>query len=227
MSDLLFDLDFENMEYKKNNHSLVVADGLYEIGFNKTHNDFSDDLNRLVRYVSRIESLVRTSNRYKKYKEYLFNEIKLDRCTVLGNITKDDADIEMHHGPIYNLFDISFIVLNHKLTICDDNITTFSIAKEILDLHYKNYLQIVMLATSVHEQEHDNQGFISLNQAWGNQNILKFLEKYKYGLTIEHKDKFMKYLKLSKYNDSNYGDMFTIGENITRWADENNIELYY
>ena len=70
---------------------------------------------------------------------------------ITSNIT-EDANIEFHHYP-FTLYDIVDIVLCNYL-IKGKPITSFYIAEEVLDLHFKMKIGIVPLTTTNHELAH-------------------------------------------------------------------------
>lgn len=146
----------------------------YEIPFHKAEEYFSS-LESYTAFVKACEKLVRNDDRYRKYINYLKKEVKLDRCQVLKNMTDQDCDIEMHHGPIFTLFDYCAIILEYFL-LKKWKITTFRIADLVLREHQLNRIQIVMLSTTMHEEVHDKGIFINYKQAYGNLNA--FVDKY-------------------------------------------------
>ena len=66
-------------------------------------------------FIKSAESTFRASREYKAYKSYLMTDIGINRCQYLGNITSEDAEIELHHN-IIGLFDICIMITMHILT---------------------------------------------------------------------------------------------------------------
>ena len=220
MSELQFiKNDSNNISVKNRNGTPILSDNndLFKLSFYKTDSDFMD-AQYMGKYINKIEKLVRTNSRYNKYIHYLKTEIGLDCCSIMSNVNSTDASVEMHHGPIFTLFDIVFIVLNYNLRKGND-INTFKIADEVLSLHEKNMVQVVMLTSTAHQMVHDGEIFININQAWGD--IMKFLKKYKRGLLEEHKYKSMEYMKLSQKYDSNTKDILEINKKVSKWVNRN------
>ena len=124
--------------YDKNNITPILdaKTSFYNIPMYKDV-DYLSNYESYVNFVKGIERAVRQNDRYKKYISYLKKEVKLNRCQVLKNITDEDADIEMHHGPIFTLFDICAIVLEYFI-IKKWKISTFRVADVVLDEHQKN-----------------------------------------------------------------------------------------
>lgn len=207
---------------KKTNPSLHVEDSpMYELAFYKIREDFMD-FEYMVRYIKSIEKMVRTHRRYKEYIRYLREEVGLKCCVVLSDVDCDSASIEMHHGPILTLFDITFIILNHHINT-KGKVNTFRLAKEVLDQHFKNNIQVVMLSKTVHEQVHKGNVFINLQQAHGHFN--KFIRKYIKGLTEEHINIINHYIELSKEYDSTDNGLLEISEAVIKWEGDNGYEL--
>ena len=130
--------------YDKNKVTPIIdsRNSLYQIPFYKPTEYFSN-IESYTNFIKSVERLVRTNDRYSKYIDYLKKEIKLDHCQVLSGLNDQDCDIEMHHGPIFNLFDYCAIVLEYFL-MKQWKVTTFRIADTVLDEHQKNRVQIVM-----------------------------------------------------------------------------------
>jgi hypothetical protein len=165
----------------------------YKISMYKDE-DYLSNYESYVNFVKGIEKAVRNNDRYKKYISYLKKEVKLDRCQVLKNITDEDADIEMHHGPIFTLFDICAIVLEY-FVIKKWKISTFRVADVVLDEHQKNRVQVVMVSTTVHQEIHNGDIFINYHQAWGDLNA--FIEKYGIAMSDEYRDQLNRYIDRS------------------------------
>lgn len=187
--------------YDKTNITPIIdsKSSFYNIPYYKDTTYFSN-YESYVNFIKGCERLVRTNDRYNKYIRYLKKEVKLDRCQVLKNITDEDASIEMHHGPIFNLFDYCAIVLEYFL-LKKWKITTTRIADVVLDEHQKNRIQVVMVSSSIHEQIHAGNIFINQHQAYGN--LTEFIEKYADAISDEYRDQLNRYIDRSLLYDSN------------------------
>lgn len=171
----------------------------YRIPFFKDEEYFSN-YESYVSFIKGCEKQVRTNDRYKKYINYLKKEVKLDHCQVLRNISDEDADIEMHHGPIFTLFDICCIVLEYFI-LKKWKITTARIADAVLDEHQQNRIQVVMVSSTIHEEIHNREIFINYHQAYGD--IGRFIDKYKDAMSPEYRAQLNKYIERSLIYDSN------------------------
>lgn len=188
--------------YDKSNITPIVdaKASYYKIQMYKSEEYFNNNYEGYVNFIKGCEKAVRNNTRYKKYINYLKKEVKLDRCQVLKNVTDDDAKIEMHHGPIFTLFDVCAIVLEYFL-LKKWKISTLRIADAVLDEHQKNRVQVVMVSTTVHEQITNGDIFINYKQAWGDLNA--FIKKYKDAISQEYRDQINRYIDRSLMYDSN------------------------
>lgn len=199
-----------DIEYAENSEDRTVIPfvdskrALYTIPFYKDEGYFSN-LDSYQKFVKAVEKLVRSSDRYSKYKAYLRTEARMDHCQVLKDINSEDAEIEMHHGPIFTLFDYCSIILEYFLMM-DWKVTTFRIADEVLKEHENNNIQVVMLSATIHEQVHNRNIFISPDQAFGD--LHKFTKKYAAAIGPDLRDKFNRYFDRAMVSDStDYGTL--------------------
>ena len=162
--------------------------------------DYFANYENYVAFVKGIEYDVRHNDRYNKYISYLKHEVKLNRCQVLKNITDEDADIEMHHGPILNLFDICAIVLEYFI-LKKWKISTFKVADVVLTEHQMNRVQVVMVSSTIHQEIHNGDIFINYHQAFGDLNA--FIKKYKEAISDEYRMQINRYIDRSLMYDSN------------------------
>lgn len=201
-------LNLPNIIYFQNKGNAVLDSetSVYQIPFYKPEEYFSN-IDNYTTFVKGVEKLVRTDDRYNKYISHLKKEVKLNHCAVLKNVTDDDFGskngIEMHHGPILNLYDYCCIVLEYFLKK-KWKISTFRIADQVLSEHERNRVQVVMLSKSMHELVHDRAIFINYNQGYGN--LAEFIDKYHDVLTEDIIDKINRYIDRSMVTDStDYG----------------------
>lgn len=174
----------------------------YNIPFYKD-NDYFSSIDSYTNFIKGCERLVRQNDRYKKYINYLKKEVKLNRCQVFKNIDDEDASIEMHHGPVFTLYDYCAIIVEYFLAK-KWKITTMRIADQVLSEHQKNRIQVVMLSSTIHEEVHARNIFINMEQAYGN--LPEFLDKYGWVMPLEYKEKLNSYIDRSLlYDSSDFG----------------------
>jgi len=150
------------------------------------------------RFIKNTEKLIRTSKEYTDYIDKLRSNIgALNIDNILSNITTADVDLEFHHYP-FSLYDIVDTVATHKF-VNQEPFNTFSLAKEIMELHFKNMIGLVPLTITNHELAHGGNLFISSNQIFGN--YKKFIEDYKIGVSGEILERIQKMEELTS-NDT-------------------------
>lgn len=198
--------------YDKSNITPIVdaKTSFYKIPFFKDSEYFSN-YESYVNFVKGIEKMVRTNDKYRKYINYLKNEVKLNKCQVLKNVTDEDCEIEMHHGPIFTLFDICSIVLEYFIQK-KWKITTLRVADAVLDEHLKNRVQVVMVSTTVHQEIHNGDIFINYHQAYGDLNA--FIKKYRDAISDEYREQLNRYIDRSLLYDSNDFSVLELNKNL-------------
>ena len=170
----------------------------------------------LENYVGFIKACERTIRKHPDYGNFVdsIRELKMEHCQVLGNISRYDAVIEMHHGPMLTLFDYCSIVVDHLLNE-GHTINTFKIANIVLQEHYLEHVQVVMLSKTVHQLVDSGELFINLNQGIGNVN--EFLKKFNKGLE-RYKTKINEYIDLSKKFKSHDSNILELEETMISWS---------
>lgn len=191
----------------------------YYLPFDKSPLDLSDPRIR-DKFIKGVEKNVRTSRIYKRYIDYLKREKGLNHCAVFGNIESakkgGKTKVEMHHGPIFTLYDIASIVLEKHLSMPNPKINTFDIAEEVLDLHRRNLVQVVMLSQTVHKSMDNKEKapFITMDMTWGN--LMGFIEEYGQYFSPQHRSNLKKYIvNYQKNLETKKLNMFT--PNITKY----------
>lgn len=201
------------------NPTIDSDESYYEIPFYKDA-DYMFSLENEVAFIKAVERMVRTSKYYSRYIAHLKVDLGMNFCQVKGNISEDEDSsitdlIEMHHGPIFTLFDVVSIILNYML-VKGMKITTFSVANKVLEDHFKHRVQTVMLCETVHQLVHDNKIFLNYRQGFGD--LYSFLETYYEGLDDTQIYKINDYIeKCKKYDSNDFGNLDVI---VTRWKTE-------
>lgn len=204
-------------EYMSFNTPIIDSnDSMYQIPFEKDATYFNN-WESLASYVKACENLVRTNRRYKKYINYLKTEVKLDHCQVLTGLDDEDCDIEMHHGPIFTLYDICVIMIRYFL-YRGWAITTYDIADKVLAEHENNHIQVVMLSSTIHEDVHNRNIFINYRQAFGDLN--KFITKYGCVFGPDYREKFNRYVDRSLMEDSSDYGVLDFSDRLNRVIDK-------
>ena len=143
-------------------------------------------------FIKNAESCIRSSREYKAYKSYLYEVLGNQRCQILGNVTAEDADIELHHN-VLGLFDICVLIAMHTINTVG-KITTFDLVQLVLFEHFNNNVGVTFLSKTAHQlYTNDPDGFIPPDQVFGARWTLLF--KYNYGITYEIAYKVINYIK--------------------------------
>ena len=174
-------------------------------------------------FVKATETLIRKDPRYSNYihelKERGFNKDVMQ--SDIDNEKFPNTDIEMHHGPIFTLYDIVSIVTDHLLSL-GNKVTTFGVAKLVLCEHELHRIQVVMgLTKTNHELVHDGKMFIHIKQSIGD--VMGFIKDFKYGLRREHLYTLEEYLNMcKKYDatDNDYLELTKIIKKINKYKSE-------
>ena len=193
-------MEFANIKYIGDVSKFIEAedDPFAAISLNKDVDYFQDDAN-YTKFVKKCEQNVRSSKEYRIFISYIKNILGINFCMVSSSIYDTDATIEMHHGPIFTLYDITSVILNYFLKT-GKKINTLRITDAILQEHFELRVQVVMLATTNHEAAHNRDLFLNVKQGIGN--LTEFLNLYKDYLDDIHKYKIWNYLNLCKSNPS-------------------------
>ena len=201
------------IEFINDNNLTITSDmDIFDIQYRKDKYYFMN-IDNFVKFIKGCERNIRKHPDYDMFVSTI-RELHMDHCQVLGNIDRFDATIEMHHGPMLTLFDYCAIVVDSLISRNESNINTFKVAKIILDEHYKEHIQVVMLSKTVHQAVDSGELFINLNQGIGNVN--EFLKEYKDGLH-NYKDKINKYIDLSKKFKSHDSNIFDLEDKMISW----------
>lgn len=194
-------MDFSGIKYKGDISKYIEADdNQYDsISFFKDIDYFQDEV-LYSRFVKACETRVRTSKEYAAYIDYIKRILGINFCQVSSHIYGEDkVTIEMHHGPIFTLYDITAIMLNWFLKH-GSKINSFRLIDKVIDEHYARRVQVVMLAKTNHEAAHNRDLFLHVNQGIGD--ITEFIKIYSPCFDDDHKYKIWNYINLCKSNPS-------------------------
>lgn len=189
-------MDFEGLSFKDTGKNLSIKSDGNIFSEQYYYSDFFDEKGTK-KFIKNIESLVRSSREYKNYIEQLrTNFSHLNQDAVMGNISTLDTDLEFHHYP-FTLYDICEIVVM-KGAADQKYESSFSAAKKIMDLHYKNIIGLVPLTKTNHELAHDGKIFLSTKQIFGNWE--EFYNQYLKYISVENKNKIKDLKEKSEAN---------------------------
>lgn len=221
MNDIIMNNPFPDiyLKYDSANITLTSPNSLVDISFKQTRETIGMDAELYKSFLSNAISRFRHSKTYKAYKYHLY-DIGMDRCQVLGNITKDMADLEMHHNFI-NIHDIAFMICEHTLNTTG-YITTYDLVQKLKDEHKENNVPLVMLSKTPHQLYHANEEFVlPANMCFGKWWVL--LDRYKYGISLSIAYKIIYFLEKSIELEENKEmfpdmDLLDLRQDILDWS---------
>jgi hypothetical protein len=176
----------------------------------------------LIKFIKDVEAVIRGSKEYYAYIKYLKEEVGLRNCALFQEINDGIAPIEMHHGPIFTLFDLVEI----KIAYFYKNnlpINSYRLAHYILKDHWDNIVQVAMLCKAAHEAVHNptmNRNckyFLSGELAWGD--INEYINRYHEAFSINHYNKLKEYEKQYNIHKTHTVKSELFSNVITYWVD--------
>lgn len=130
------------------------------------------------KYFADIERRVRQSFEYRKYINYLRENMDMNKCSIYENVSNAETfniKIHIHHEPI-TLYDIVVTVYNKRKFFHED-LSIFMVAKEVMYIHYCLMVGLIPLAETVHELVHNQYLFIPTTKVFGHYQA--FIEQYR------------------------------------------------
>jgi hypothetical protein len=178
----------------------------YEYGMEHLVNNYEE----LERFILAVEKQVRADVRYSSYLAAV-HEADILRCAVLGKLP-DTMKVEMHHGPMWTLYDVCEIVVRDCMAR-GLHFTTFTIADLVLIEHEENNVMIVGLSETPHKAWHMGKIFVHAKSAWGS--VENFIDRYPLGIQKSHiaKAKLFKQL-CDEQEGSNDNGLFEMGNRL-------------
>jgi hypothetical protein len=189
---------------KENEKTKVAVKPIESITFD--FRGFYDD-KIFSRFVKSVEKLVRTDKSYLNYVGKIKDtETNLAKDVILNNLRSLDVTIEMHHHP-FTLYDIVSIVALHNFNN-DIPFTSFSLAKEVIGLHYANMVGLAPMSITTHQLAHisvehkSKRKYVSLTKKQIFGKYEDFVKMYKDGMTLETRQKYADFEEIS--NDETF-----------------------
>lgn len=203
----------EIITYDEKNPTLSSPYAITDIPFYQTRETIQDiDIFR--NFLRNAESRFRASREYKAYKAYLIEYCGINRCQVFGNISVEDADVELHHN-VLGLFDICLLIAYHTINTVGV-ISTFDLIQLLIQEHWNNRVGVTFLSKTAHQiYTNDPNGYIPPEQTFGK--WWELLSNYRFGITYEIANKVIRYIK--KYQENtNISININIQEEILSFA---------
>lgn len=194
-------MQFPNIKYNGDISRFVEAeDNPYDVIMYYKDSDYLEDSTNFDKFVKGCESFIRTSDDYKYFIHKLDTVFGLNFDQVQPKIkSSKDVTVEMHHGPIFTLYDVVSIVTDFRLER-GMKINTFRVADQVLDDHFDLIVPVLRLAVTNHEAVHNGDLFINVKQAIGDHK--KFIDKYGSVFDDNIKYRLYQYYQMCKSNKS-------------------------
>ncbi len=177
-----------------------------------------------VKFVKSVEALIRRSKEYKAYISYLKGTVGLKKCMIFGNVDDDMAPVEMHHGPIFTLYDYVEIELISVFKKNKEPVSSFRIADHVLQNHFDNIIQVVMLSEAAHLAVHPTKKevkpeFVDIDSAWGN--IVEYINRYGSYFSYNHVMRLKRYMEeWQKFKKEPNSKFSVFSKVINKWGKE-------
>lgn len=156
------------------------------------------------RYIKDIETVCRNSIEYRSLINYLRENMDMNRCAFMENITNADTfsiKIEIHHYPL-TLYEIVKTIVAKRMYF-DEDLEVEAVAMEVMYVHYFLMVGLIPLSQTLHDLAHNNSLFININNVIGDWK--GFIEEYKGFVPAETLDKVAELEKKSlTVNLNNY-----------------------
>ena len=187
-----------------------------EYSMSQAELELPEDLTeKVINYIEREE---RSSYEYKKYINYLKNELDLTKCSLLPNLdcSTGAASLEFHHYPM-NLYEITETVGKKML----DNLTEgetvscFDIAEKVMEEHYLGNIGLVPLTKTLHDMAHNRSIIIPISKVNGN--YKRFLQKYNSYIDEDIKDRIKEAELTSDEDDAKLYNSRKLEKNISKY----------
>jgi len=149
------------------------------------------------KFVKNVEMLVRRCYEYKLWRNYIIEVLQINTC-MITNESIDQVTVEVHHH-IASLYTIVSAIVNKKIENNTD-FHTFDIAREAIELHFKNKVGYVTLLKSMHEKFHNGYLDIPISMVKGDYQY--FLNEYTKYMEQDQADTIQARLAINEHNCS-------------------------
>lgn len=213
MKDIELNIDKDNLpKDPEKNTEYDIDISSYDV--DSASLEFEEDLNEKV--ISYIEKEIRGSYEYKKFTQYLKNELDLTKCSLLPGIDCNEgaASLEFHHYPL-NLYEITEVIGKQMLNSLteDEKISCFEISERVMEEHYKGNIGVIPLTKTLHDMAHNRTIIIPISKVNGN--YKKFITKYSSYIPDDIKERIQEAEMNSESDDSVLYNKAKLEKNIT------------
>lgn len=128
-------------------------------------------------YIKDIEKICRASIEYRSLINYLRENMDMNKCAFMQNISNADTfsiKIEIHHYPL-TLYEIVKTIIS-KRKYFNEELEVEAVAMEVMYVHYFLMIGLIPLSETLHKLAHSGMLFIPLDNVIGDWR--GFLEEY-------------------------------------------------
>jgi len=122
------------------------------------------------RFIKAVERMVRSSIEYREWLSFVRESLGMTACVFTGETEEETGDVEIHHHPL-TLYDIVQAVCDTKI-LNNQSFSSFDIAYEVIDLHFKLKIGFVPLLGSLHKKFHNGYLEIPIELVQGDYKFL-------------------------------------------------------
>lgn len=207
----------KNIEENSDDILVIKMDSVPE--YDLEDYDLMDEKDR-DKYIKDLERIVRNSFEYRRFIQYLRENMDMDSCAFMENVSNKDNNfsvkIEIHHTP-FTLYDICTTVLNKRLALgLPTNIEL--VALEVTALHYYLFVGLIPLSETVHQLVHSQYLFVPVTNVLGNYQA--FIDNYHDYIAPELLQTYEENLE---YSEKLTNNDLSILENKPTYVDTSNI----
>ena len=214
-------MDIPGLQVQRGHNPILMSDGSpFPLMMNETR-DTLLDVETYQCFLKNAISQFRHSVTYSHYKAYLLG-LGLDHCQIHNqlhtSLDKEEkmCEIEMHHN-VLTIFDIALVITEHILNTVGE-INTFQLIHLLKQEHRENHVKVVMLCKTCHQLVHNtDEMLIHYDMSFGD--LSAFLERYRYGITIEIANKIIWYLNTCiDKGETSVGHILELRDNVKDWS---------
>lgn len=136
---------------KSNVESLELYSDQYPFSLALRIKNFENE-SEYKKFIRNCEKLLRSCVEYRQWKNYIIDVLGVNTCMITHERI-DEVTIEVHHH-LPSLFVLIQTLINKKIETTED-FSSFDIAQEAIELHFKNKIGYVTLVKTIHEKFHN------------------------------------------------------------------------
>lgn len=184
----------DNVEVKSNVESLELYSDQYPFRLSLKINNFESEA-EYKKYIRNCEKLVRSCVEYKQWKNYIIDILGVNTCMITDERI-DECTIEVHHH-VPSMYVLVSALINKRIED-KESFSTFDIAKEAIELHFKNKIGYVTLIKSMHEKFHN--GYLNIPREMVRGDYEYFLREFSGYIDDEDLDSVNRRLSINENN---------------------------